>query len=347
MKSFAILFSLLASPLVRADRIDDLVRAEMAKSGAPAVSIAIVQNGKLVRAQAYGYANVELKVPATPKTVFRVASMSKQFCAAAVMLLVEDGKLSVSDSIRKWFPDAPETWQPITVHHLLTHTSGIVDLPIRFESTLSNSDYLKALYAKPLKSVAGEKFEYSNPGYALLGLLVEKVSGSPLSSVVSTRILKPVGMEDSVYYTPYDIVPNRASGYQRKDGIVQNALFLRPPMLQGAGGLMATATDFAKWDIALNSDKPLSEAIKKQIYGEQVVAKNDHYGYGWYVATKNGKRTVRHSGGTIGFSSNIVRFIDEKLTVIVLENISEGGAIALSNEIADECRSIALVKTSS
>jgi CubicO group peptidase (beta-lactamase class C family) len=339
MRLAALPLLLLVVPIARADEIDDLVRAEMVKSKAPGVVIAVVKDGKLVRSQAYGLANVEHNVPATTDTVFRVASMSKQFCAAATMLLVQDGKASVKDSIRKWLPDAPESWQGITLHHLLTHTSGMPDLGhadgFWFETRMTSDEFLQALYKKPLKRAPGSSFEYSNPGYSLLGILVGKISGKSLEEVVTERILKPTGMDRTRYYTPYDVVPNRASGYEKKADGVQNALFLRPSMMQGSGGLMSTVLDFVKWDAALTTENPLSKTVRDTVWAPQVKTEDeDRYGYGWFLQTVDGKRIVRHSGGTLGFTSNFLRHLDDRLTVVVLENVAGGGAVKLSEAIA-------------
>lgn len=339
MRTAVLSLLLLVVPFAHADEIDDLVRAEMVKSKAPGVAIAVVKDGKVIRTQAYGLANVEHNVPATPDTVFRVASMSKQFCAAATMLLVQEGKASVKDSVRKWLPDAPESWQGITLHHLLSHTSGMPDLGHEdgfwFETRMTSDEFVKALYKKPLKRAPGTEFEYSNPGYSLLGIIVGKISGQSLEEVVQERILKPVGMDRTRYYAPYEIVPNRAAGYEKKGDVVQNALFLRPPMMQGSGGLMSTVLDFVKWDAALETEKPLSKSIRDTIWTPQAKTEDeDRYGYGWFLQTVDGKRVFRHSGGTLGFTSNFLRHIDDHLTVVVLENVAGGGAVKLSEAIA-------------
>lgn len=330
---------LVFAPLGRGDAVDDLVRAEMAKSKAPAVAVAVVRDGKLVKAKAYGLANVELRVPATTDTVFRVASMSKQFCSAATMLLVQDGKTALTDSVRKWLPEAPESWQGITLHHLLCHTSGMPDLGHEdgfwFETRMTEEEFLRALYQKPLKRKPGEAFEYSNPGYSVLGIVVGRIAGSSLEQVVRDRILDPVGMKRTTYYSPYGVVPNRASGYEKSGDAVRNALFLRPPMMQGSGGILSTVMDFVKWDAALNTDRPLSRVVKETIWSPHAKTKDeDRYGYGWVLESKDGKRVVRHSGGTIGFTSNFVRHVDDRLTIVVLENVAGGGAIELSEAIA-------------
>lgn len=339
MRWFALSLVFLVGPLVRADAVDDLVRAEMVKSKAPGVAIAVVRDGKVVRAQAYGFANVELKVPATTDTVFRVASMSKQFCSAATMLLVQDGKAALTDSVRKWLPDAPENWQGITLHHLLSHTSGMPDLGHEdgfwFETRMTAEEFLQALYKKPVKRAPGTEFEYSNPGYSVLGIIVGKIAGSSLEEVVAERIFKPVGMDRTRYYAPNALVPNRAAGYERAGDTVQNALFLRPTMMQGSGGVMSTVLDFVKWDAALNTDKPLPKAVREVIWAPHAKTRDeDRYGYGWVLQTDGGKRIFRHSGGTLGFTSNFVRHVDDRLSVIVLENVAGGGAVKLSEAIA-------------
>jgi D-alanyl-D-alanine carboxypeptidase len=332
------LFALALAATVHGDAVDDMVREEMVRTKSPAIAIAVVKNGKIVRSQAYGLANVEHNVPATIDTVFRVASMSKQFCAASVLLLAEEGKVSLDDSITRFLPDAPDSWKPITFRHVLSHTAGIPDANpsdgFTFRTEMSPEAYLSLLYAKPLKWAPGSRYEYSNPGYSMLGIVVGRIAGMPMEQFVAERIWKPVGMEQTYYYTDDGVVPNRASGYVRKGPGVANALHLRPYVMHGSGGILSTVTDFAKWDAALRSDAPLSRAIREVMWARQTPEEGASYGYGFFVDDGD-KKVVRHSGGTMGFTSNWVRHLDEGLTVIVLQNVGAGGAVALSNRIAE------------
>jgi CubicO group peptidase (beta-lactamase class C family) len=302
----------------------------------------VVKDGKVVREQAYGIANLEHNVPATKDTVFRVASMSKQFAAAAMMLLIQDGKATLDDSVRKHLPDAPETWGAIKLRHLLSHTSGMPDIGeaegFVFETRMRPEAFLQTLYKKPLKRRPGEKFEYSNPGYSVLGLLVGRVAGKPLEEVVEERIFRPVGMTRTRYYKRGELVPNRAAGYIRRGDRMENDLFLRPDVMHGSGGIMSTVGDFVKWDRALETDSPLNQAIRDQVWTAHAPTETAgrSYGFGWFLTTNSqGKRLMHHSGGTLGFTSNFIRSTQDKLTVVVLMNVADGGAVALSEKIAE------------
>lgn len=330
-----------ASSLVRADEIDDLVASHMAKSKAPGVAIAIVRDGKVVRAQGYGMSNVELGTPVTPHTAFRVASMSKNFAAASMLLLEQQGKVKLDDSVRTVLKDAPEAWQPMTFRHLLNHTSGIPEIEsedgFSFTTNMSGDRYLKVLFGKPLAAKPGDVYSYSNPGYSVLGLIVQKISGKSLESFVQEHFFGPAQMTNTRYYTPGGIVANRAAGYEREGEAIENALFLRPMVMQGSGGVISTVLDYAKWDAALRTNTVFSAPLQTIAYtaGKLNDGKDTPYGMGWFVYNGPHGRIVSHSGGTVGFTSNWVRYLDKGLTVIVLENIAGGQAVALSREIAE------------
>jgi D-alanyl-D-alanine carboxypeptidase len=334
-----VLLTLLAlAPLATADAVDDLVRNEMMQSRAPAVAVGVFQNGQIIRAQGYGIANVEYNVPATPDTVFRIASMSKQFAAASILLLEEEGKVALSDPITRFLPDAPEAWNAITFRHLMSHTSGIPDADpadgFTFRSEMSDAQYLRLLYRKPLKAVPGTTFEYSNPGYSVLGILVNRIAGKPLDQFVTERIFEPLGMSSTRYYTDGGVVPTRAGGSVRSGQALANALFLRPKVMDGSGGILSSVNDLAKYDAALYTDRPLSQKIREAQFAAQAPREGGAYGFGWFT-DDNLPGRMRHSGGTNGFTSNFIRNPGTGLTVVVLQNIGSGGAIALSNRIYD------------
>ncbi len=330
------LVSFYASISADADKIDDYLGTQMQRLHIPGVSLAIVRDGRVIKAQGYGFANLELKAPATKETVYEIGSNTKQFTAAAIMMLVEEGKVHLDDSVTKYFPEAPETWSAITIRHLLTHTSGIqnhVAVPdwldvfrtnLKFETAPSRDELLKMFFKLPLEFQPGETWAYDNTGYYLLGIVIEKASGKSYWEFLDERIFKPLGMNATRNTDPQPIVANRASGYEWKNDHFENRPVLLPAIAFSAGSLLSTAEDMAKWDAALYTEKLLKKSSFDQIW--TAAATNDkapmpfNYGFGWFVDSYHGHRLVQHSGGTPGFSSVIYRFIDDKLTIIILTN---------------------------
>jgi len=321
----AVVFALTAA--ARADQIDDYVKAEMEKQHIPGLSLAVVKNGAIATSRAYGMANLELNVAARPETVFKIGSVSKQFIAAGIMLLVQDGKLSIDDKISKYLDGTLDTWRDITIRHLLTHTSGIVREAPGFDpmKVQSDADVIKTAYPLPLRFKPGEKWEYCNVGYFSLAEIIHKVTQKPWGEFLRERVFAPLGMSSTRTTTVADLVPNRAGGYVWRDGQIRNAeewLALRP-----SGAFLSTALDLAKWDAALYTDKILTRSSRDQIWSPLVNTsakpgddKAPHYGFGWFVDTVQGHRDVYHGGSLPGFRAEIDRFLDDKLTIIVLTN---------------------------
>lgn len=217
----SLLASCLAPASARADKIDDLVKTQMQERNIPGVSIAVVRNGEVVKAQGYGLSNVELNVAATPETVYQSGSLGKQFTSMLVMMLVEEGRMSLDDRIGKYIPDAPATWQNITVRHLLTHTSGISTAlynHINMRQDYTEDELVKEIAALPLDFQPGEKWSYSNPGYVMLGILVHKATGKFYGDLLREKIFEPLGMTTARIIDEADIIPNRAAGYRLVDG---------------------------------------------------------------------------------------------------------------------------------
>jgi CubicO group peptidase (beta-lactamase class C family) len=337
----------------KADEIDHYVTSQIQRLHIPGVSLVIVRDGHIIKTQGYGFANLELKAPATEKTVYEIGSNTKQFTAAAVMMLVEQGKIGLEDSIAKYFPDAPETWRDITIRHLLTHTSGIqnhVAVPhwldvfrsnLAFETTPARDELLKMFFKLPLEFRPGESWAYDNTGYYLLGVVIEKASGKSYWQFLHERIFKPLGMNDTRSTDPQPIVPNRASGYEWKNEHFENRPVLLPAIAFSAGSLLSTAEDMAKWDIALTTEKLLKRSSLGQIWKAAVTNNGAdapfNYGFGWFIDSYDGHRLVQHSGGTPGFSSAIYRFIDDKVTVIILTNHGDRIVDQLAIDLAGIC----------
>ncbi len=320
----------------KADKIDDYIIAQIKRLHVPGASIAIVRDGHITKAQGYGSANLELGSPAMKETVYEIGSTSKPFTATAIMMLVEEGKVGLDDTITKYFPEAPQAWRGITIRHLLTHTSGIqnhVAVPhwldvfrtnLAFETAPSRDELLKMFFELPLEFQPGETWAYDNTGYYLLGIIIEKASGKSYWQFLDERIFKPLGMNATRSTDPQPIVPNRASGYEWKNDHFENRPILLPAIAFSAGSLLSTVEDMAKWDAALYTEKLLEKSSLDQMW--TAPATNDgtdapfNYGFGWFIENYHGHRLVQHSGGTPGFSSAIYRFVSDKLTIIILTN---------------------------
>jgi CubicO group peptidase (beta-lactamase class C family) len=337
----------------KADEIDDYIATQLRRLHIPGVSLAIIRDGRMLKAQGYGFANLELKAPATKETVYEIGSNTKQFTAAAIMMLVEDGKIRLDDSVTKYFPEAPQSWRGITIRHLLTHTSGIqnhVAVPdwldvfrtnLKFETAPPRDELLKMFFKLPLEFQPGESWAYDNTGYYLLGIVIEKASGKSYWQFLDERIFKPLRMNATRNTDPQPIIPDRASGYEWKNDHFENRPVLLPAIAFSAGSLLSTAEDMAKWDAALYAEKLLKKSSLDQIW--TAAATNDkapmpfNYGFGWFVDSYHGHRFVQHSGGTPGFSSVIYRFIDDKLTIIILTNHSDRIVDQLAIDLAGIC----------
>jgi CubicO group peptidase (beta-lactamase class C family) len=325
-----------------ADSIDDFVKSEMAKRQIPGVSIAVIRDGRLVKSQGYGLANIELKAPATVESVYQLASVSKQFTAAAILLLAQDGKLAIEDKIHKHLPDLPQAWNEVTVRHLLDHTSGIKSytrIPDFF--TTARKDYthreiIKLVADSPMEFKPGDKWVYNNTGYFLLGMIVENVSGKSFGDFLEERVFKPLGMNSTRMNDFKAIIPNRAHGYSAAGGKLVNGEYVSPTQPYSAGALVSTVADMAKWDAALNSEGLLPRSIRERMWTEAKIndGKGAGYGFGWAVGNRNGRKLVEHGGGIQGFSTHIARFLEDRLSVIVLTNSDNGRAGTIANGIA-------------
>ena len=320
-------------------KVDELVKAEMQKSKVPGLSLAVVKDGQIVLAKGYGMANVELQVPVKPETVFQSGSMGKQFAATAAMMLVEEGKINLDERISKYLGDVPETWKNITVRQVLTHTAGMAnDFPMKdYQQNFTEDEILKRAEALPLEFQPGERWAYSNIGYKVLGILIGKVTGKFYGDFLQERIFKPLGMTTARIISETDIVPNRAAGYQIVKGELKNQEWVSPTMNTTAdGSLYWTTLDLAKWDAALYTEKLLKKSSLEQMWTP--VKLNDGithpYGFGWAIGTIGKHRIVEHSGAWQGFTTNISRYVDDKLTIIILDNQADFNPVKLSHQIA-------------
>jgi len=324
----------------RADEVDNFVRAQLAERHIPGAAIAVIKNGKIVKTEGYGLASVEFNAPATKETVFEIGSVSKQMTAAAIMLLVEEGKINLDEKISKYLPATPDAWKNVSVRNLLTHTSGIKSYTglSGFELTkrLSRDEFIKSLGVQPLEFETGARYLYSNSGYNLLGFIIESVSGKSYWDFMRERIFKPLGMNATADRDPKYIIPRRATGYEWENNHLVGRDYDLTDVFS-AGAIVSTVTDLAKWDAAWRGDTLLKKASKTQVWTP--VTLNDGkpypYGFGWRISEVRGHRLIAHSGQTAGFGANISRYVDDDLTVIALTNLGEiGMGTVLANGIA-------------
>lgn len=308
------------------NKVDSLVNAEMQKQRIPGLSLVVVRDGKIEYIKGYGLANLEHNVAVKPETIFQSGSVGKQFTAFAVLLLVEDGKLSLDDPLNKFFPDAPAAWEKVTVKNLLTHTAGFGEYPGDFDyrASYTEDSMYKLISKTPLLFKAGEKSQYSNLGYVTLGIIISKITGKFYGEFLKQRIFEPLGMTTASIISERDIVPNRAAGYRIINDEIKNQQWVSPTVNTTAdGALYLTALDMAKWEAGLNSGK----LIKKENYEAMwsPVKLNDGttypYGFGWAIDSVNGKRIIEHNGTWQGFETVIKRYPEKKLAVVVFANL--------------------------
>ncbi|WP_428627467.1 serine hydrolase [Sphingopyxis sp.] len=297
----------------------------------------VARDGKPVFVKSYGMANYELSAVNTSDTTYLLGSVVKQLTAVAILQLQEKGKLKVSDPICRYLENCPQSWQGITLHHLLTHTSGIpnfTSLP-EWDEKLAMLSYtrpeLVALFRDlPLDFAPGEKFNYSNSGYALLGVIIERVSGQRYEQYLGEHIFKPVGMKHSRFRDTRALLPDRAAGYYSVGTDFINGRFVSSTVDLGASGIYSTVGDLLLWDKALTADRLISRASRDAMFTPD----KDGYGYGWFVGERHGRPIQFHSGSDNGFSTNISRFSSDRTTVIVLSNSDRVNAGRVGSDLA-------------
>lgn len=304
-------------------------------------SVLVARDGQPVISKGYGMANYELNVPNTPQTVFRIGSITKQFTAMTIMMLQERGKLNVNDPICIHLENCPAAWQPVTLRHLLTNTSGIpsyTELP-DFDKISTRAELLDLFRDKPLEFTPGEKFAYSNSGYYLLGLIIEKASGKPYAEFLRDNIFVPLGMKNSGYDDSQTLLPNRANGYEWEGKSFINARYINMATPYSAGALYSTTEDLLLWDKALYTEKLVSRKSLDEMFAPFRELVRDGwegyaYAYGWMIGKQSGRQVSRHDGGIRGFSTDIIRFPSERVTVIVLSNNQDVVPYKLANDLS-------------
>lgn len=300
-------------------------------------SILVAKEGEVLFKKGYGYANIEHKVPNTPETKFRLWSITKQFTAAAILMLEEKGLIDVKDSIKKYFPEYPQFDERITIHHLLTHTSGIFNYSNLAEAhkkmlklPLTHEEVIELFKDRPLEFNPGEKWDYSNSGYHLLGLIIENVSGKTYSEFLKENIFEPLGMKNSGIDDNKTILPNMATGYYLNDDRLIHCEYVDMNIVFSSGAMYSTVEDMYLWDQALSSEK----LIKKETVDRMNTPYKDSYGYGVFVTDKYNRRNINHSGGCEGFLTELHRYVDDKVSIVVLSNYGFTAVWKLSEVIA-------------
>jgi CubicO group peptidase (beta-lactamase class C family) len=315
-------------------RVDEYLNA-LVRQDRFSGAVLLARDGKVLLSKGYGMANFEDETPNTPQTKFRLGSITKQFTAMATLILQERGKLSVLDSVCKYVENCPAAWQPVTIHHLLTHTSGIPNM-----TSFPDFRKLKMFPSSPLESIAifkdkplefapGERFNYSNSGYILLGYIVERAAGQPYADFLRENIFQPLGMNNTGYDVNSSIIKHRASGYTRGANGIANADYINMTIPFAAGGLYSTVEDLYLWDRAFYTEKLVS---KKSLEAMSTPFK-DGYGYGVGTGEQYGLKVIEHGGGIEGFSTYLSRFPVENATVIVLSNIDSANTAGVAKHL--------------
>jgi len=309
----------------------------------------VAQDGKVVYEKGFGMANFEWQIPNTPNTKFRIGSVTKQFAAALILQLVEDGKVDLQANIRTYIPDYPEkTGNIITVHHLLTHTSGIPnytslpDFRNHIRNPFTPDEFVETFSELELDFEPGSSWSYSNSGYFLLGVIVEKVTGNSWEDELQARILKPLGMTNSGYQNNDDLISKMSSGYSNTIASVQPAAYLDTSLPYAAGMMYSTVHDMLKWDQALYGNGPFKRPQTKSLmftkHAEVPGDRANHYGYGWFLHTLEvGDKkidVIEHAGGINGFSARFWRMPKERATIVIFDNTASGGTGQAVRDVA-------------
>jgi CubicO group peptidase (beta-lactamase class C family) len=321
------------------DEVDNYIKAQMAEHRIPGIALRIIQDGKSTKTATYGLANLELDVPVKAETVFEIGSVTKQFTAAGILLLAQDGKLSVDDPISRHLKNLPGAWTNITIRHLLSHTSSIksyTGLP-GFELTrhLTQEQFIRAIGEYPLEFQPGESWKYCNSGFNLLGYIIENVSRKSYWDFLKERIFRPLEMSATRERRPGDIIPNRAAGYEQTNQIWINRDYDLTDVF-AAGAIVSNIGDLTKWNAALDGDAILNTVSKELMWTPTKLnnGKITRYGFGWYIDSVEGHKSIGHGGSTSGFSASIQRFPDDKVAAILLSNTDEQIATKLARHIA-------------
>lgn len=314
--------------------IDEYIKNQMETYSIPGLSVAVVRDDIPILMKGYGWANLELSVPATEHSVYEIASVSKPFTATATMMLVEENKISLDDKIVDYLDHPPTAWQPVTIKHILCHQSGLCDyttIPEYWKTTrqdVSREEIIALVKELPLMFSPGEYWSYDNTGYYLLGFMLEKVSGKPYAVLLREMIFEPLGMDITVMNEPAKIIKNRAAGYRLENNTLYNKEYYSSSGTYSAGGWLSSVADMVNWEAALGGEKLLNQSTLKQMWtpyesarGKERERHGFSQGLGWHIPNYPNRQVISHNGGIKGFSTNITRFIDDEVTVILFCNL--------------------------
>ena len=319
--------------------VDAVVQKAIDAKIIPGAGVAVVRNGKVLFTKGYGLADFDAGTPASEKTAFQIASVTKQFTAAGIMLLVEDGKIKLDDTLGKYLPDVPAKWGGVTIRQLLNQISGIPNYNAG-ERLDGNKIYTKAeiidlMRDVPMTFEPGTRWEYSNTNYFLLGLVLEKVSGKPYAEYMRERVFKPLGMDSTVVNSKGLALKNAASGYSPAKGKWTRTEIGDPGLPYAAGAIVSTPADMARWAVAVGEGKLLKKASWDEVFasGKTADGKPTNYGFGWHAAKLGETGYLYHSGGIAGFGAYHARFPADNLSVVVMTN-TVGTSTQIANDIA-------------
>jgi CubicO group peptidase (beta-lactamase class C family) len=321
----------------------DALFSDYARPGAPGASVIVIANGKVLFKKSYGLANVESKIAATPNTNYRLASVSKQFTAMAIMILADRKKLSYDDTLASFFPGFPDYGKQIKIRHLLNHSSGLIAYEDVMDDNatvpLSDQDVLELMKRQDHTHFPpGSSYRYSNGGYVLLGLIVEKVSGIPFPEFLRQNIFAPLGMNHTVFYPREGLSDeaHRAYGYSQRDGAFVRTDQSLTSSTRGDGAIYSSVVDLYKWDQALHKGRLVKPATLQEAFTAGAKVDDDTgYGFGWFIQNRRGSKTVWHSGNTIGCSQFIRRYLDRNFTIIVQANRNNAPLAELVDKIEE------------
>lgn len=316
--------------------IDALVLAEMDRQHIPGLALAVLRDGQPVLSKGYGQATIAPMTTVTDQTVFSIGSLSKQFLAAAIMLLVEDGKIELDEPIRTYLPDAPDSWRAITLRNLMNHSSGLIrEGPgFRPDRIQPDIDVIRSAYAAPLSYPTGERFEYSNLGYFVIAEIISRRSGKAWPDFVKTRLFAPAGMTQADLTSTERPIPDRALGYEWRNDANQKAVSMAA--LRPSGAFIASLADMIRWEQALNRGTVVSSGSLRQMWAASRFNDGTEgaYGFGWRLETTDGHFEVGHGGSLPGFRAYYARYPNDRLSVIVLTNEGDDDPRIIARQVA-------------
>jgi D-alanyl-D-alanine carboxypeptidase len=337
-------------------RIDDFVREEMSSQEIPGLSIAVVHSGKVIYRSNFGFANIEDSIVVKPESQFKIASLTKPITAIAIMQLAEKGKLSLDEKVSVYLDGLPTAWRSITIRQLLSHTSGLADYfqapdwswKNSWRIDLTHDEFIQMCSKSLMVFVPGEKMQYSNTGYYLLGMVIEKVSDISYAEYLSKNIFEPAAMSHSQIDNSKQIIHGRVNGYTIENGVLKNAEYTSDTWAFSEGGVITTVEDLAKLDSCLYSETLLKKSSIEQLWtptklsngsdgiiGDNGAGKANHYGAGWFISDYKDHKVLLAGGNKPGFTCTFFRFPDEQLSIIILSNLSSASLYSFAGEIAE------------